>query len=252
MKLNTILVIVIVVILAIGGIFVWKIDFEKSDEGYQCKADKNCKAGLKCIMNICASGKIGSVCLSKADCKSGFCVENKCTEGSVGSPCQSKEDCLTRFCVNQKCTQGKEGDPCISYNDCDGLLCVNSACSKFSEKPNQAIFKEYFSVLRLGTVKEWPKEGPPPFQETNIFKLGEQICLDATVLKDVSPQAEIYNPYEEVVVVPRMAGGPGFRKGGNIGCSSMPSELSAGKKYEYKIYVGNTLVAVLPFEVIEK
>jgi hypothetical protein len=32
----------------------------------------------------------------------------------------------------------------------------------------------------------------------------------------------------------------------------MPSELSAGKKYEYKIYVGNTLVAVLPFEVIEK
>ena len=227
MKSNTIWVIAIVVILVIGGIFAWQAVSKKSGEGGQCKTDKNCEAGLKCIMNICSSGGVGSVCLNKADCKSGFCV-------------------------NQKCTEGKEGDPCISYKDCNGLLCVNSVCSKFSEKPDQAMFKEYFSVLRLGKVTEWPKEGPPIFQETNIFKLGDQICLDATVLKDVKPEAEIYNPYEEVVVVPRMAGGPGFKKGGNIGCSSMPSELSAGKKYEYKVYVGDTLVAVLPFEVIEK
>jgi hypothetical protein len=227
MKSNTIWAIVIVVILVIGGIFVWQTVSKKSGEGGQCKTDKNCEAGLKCIMNICSSGRTGSVCLSKADCKSGFCV-------------------------NQKCTEGKEGDPCISYNDCNGLLCVNSVCSEFSEKPDQAMFKEYFSVLRLGKVTEWLKEGPPKFQETNIFKLGEQICLDATVLKDVKPEGEIYNPYEEVVVVPRMAGGPGLKKGGNIGCSSMPAELSAGKKYEYKVYIGNTLVAVLPFEVIEK
>ena len=252
MKSKIIWVIIIIVILLIGGIFAWQIVSKKSGEGGQCQTDKNCESGLKCIMNICSSGQVGSVCLSKTDCKSGFCVENKCTEGSAGSPCQSKEDCLTHFCVNRKCTEGKEGDACISYNDCDGLLCVNSVCSKFSEKPDQVMFNEYFTRLRLGTVTEWPKEGPPPFQETNIFKLGDQLCLDATVLKDVSPEGEIYNPYEEVVVVPRMAGGPGLKKGGNIGCSSMPPELSAGKKYEYKIYVGDTLVAVLPFEVIEK
>jgi len=221
------IILIIVLIILVLGFLGWQFLLKKSAEGESCKSISDCQAGLKCVMNICSSGQIGSVCLTKTDCQSGFCV-------------------------NQKCTEGKEGDPCISYNDCDGFLCIDSVCSKFSEKPDQVIFKEYFARLRLGTVKEWPKEGPPLFQETNIFKLDDQICLDATVLKDVSPEGEIYNPYEEVVVVPRMSGGPGFKKGGNIGCTSMPPELSAGKKYEYKIYIGNTLVAVLPFEVVEK
>jgi len=226
MKKPFIVPIIILVILALGFLG-WQFLTKKSAEGGPCKTEKNCQEGLKCVNNVCSSGKAGSVCLTKADC-------------------------LTQFCVNEKCTEGKEGDSCISYNDCDEILCINSVCSEFSEKPDKAMFKEYFTRLRLGTVTEWPKEGPPPFQETNLFKLGDQFCTDATVLKDVSLQGEIYDPYEEAVVMPRMSGGPSFKQGGNIGCSSLPSELSAGKKYEYKIYIGDTLVAVLPFKVIEK
>jgi hypothetical protein len=108
MKSKTIWVIIIIVILLIGGIFAWQIVSKKSGEGGQCQTDKNCESGLKCIMNICSSGQVGSVCLSKTDCKSGFCVENKCTEGSAGSPCQSKEDCLTHFVLIENAPKVKK------------------------------------------------------------------------------------------------------------------------------------------------
>jgi len=101
----------------------------------------------------------------------------------------------------------------------------------------------------LGTVTSWPKEGPPPFQETSVFKLSDQFCTEGQVLKDVSPQGEIYDPYEEMIVVPKMSGGPTLKKGGFVGCSGFSPEISAGKKYEYKIYIGDILVAVLPFEI---
>ncbi len=220
---KTFIILILVAVALIVGVFAFQFLAKKNTEGEACKVDKDCQTGLKCVTNVCSSGK-------------------------AGSPCLKKEDCQTPFCVNKKCTEGKEGDPCLTFNDCGNLLCVNSICAKYSEKPNEEVFKEYFSRLRLGMVTEWPKEGPPPFQETNVFELGERFCTEGTVLKEVTLEGAIYDPYEEILVVPKRDAGPSLKPGGFTGCSNLPSELSAGKKYEYKIYIGDTLVAILPFE----
>jgi len=91
MKKSFIIPIIILVILALGFLG-WQSLSKKSAEDESCKSEKNCQTGLKCINNICSSGKAGSVCLSKADCFTSFCVEGKCTDGKKGDACATKAD----------------------------------------------------------------------------------------------------------------------------------------------------------------
>ncbi len=225
MKKPVIISIVIIVIL-VASFLVWEFIFKKSVEGEACKVNEDCAEGFNCVMNVCSSGGPGSLC-------------------------STKDDCSTKFCVKNKCTEGKEGDPCNTLNDCDGTLCVNSVCSQFSEKSSEELFQEYFSSFYLGIVTE-PSEGNPSvFQEKNTFKLTDQFCVKAKVLKDVNIETEVYDLYEEVVVVPKISGGLNFTKGINVWCNDILSQLSVGKEYEYKVYIGDALVAILPFEITE-
>jgi hypothetical protein len=177
-------------------------------------------------------------------------------KGKPGSFCKNKEDCETKFCVKGRCTEGKEGDPCLSHQDCNDLICVNSVCSRFSEKPNQEVFQEYFDTrlnFRLLKVEEWPKEGPPKLQPTENFKLGDQICLEATLKKETKELgSEIYDPYEGKVMGPMGREKLPLVFGTNVFCFGLPLQLSVGKRYEYKVYVGQTLVAILPLKIVEK
>lgn len=73
------LVIVIVLIaLGFGG---WYFFLKKSDEGGKCRSEATCVEGLKCVNNICSSGKLGSGCVTYKDCESGLlCTKSICAK----------------------------------------------------------------------------------------------------------------------------------------------------------------------------
>jgi hypothetical protein len=51
-----------------------------SQEGEACNAKKVCAQGLKCISNLCSSGKVGSPCVNYKDCQSGlYCLKSVCS-----------------------------------------------------------------------------------------------------------------------------------------------------------------------------
>lgn len=213
------IVIVIILVLVLIG---WQFFQKKSSEGGTCKNNKNCLEGLKCVTNICSSGKVGSPCLNKNDCQTGFCVGNKCTEG-------------------------KEGDPCNTAQDCQEIsLCKNSTCLKISELPDEETFKIYFTDMGLGNL---PTGGQLPMdlkENVDVFNRGEQICLYGTIVKEVTVATAIYKPATKTFVIEKMSYPRSLTEGGFAGCGTL--DIPAGK-YEYKAYVGDALVALFPFEV---
>jgi len=224
--MKKVLIVVIILIIAILVFWVFGRQFllKKSMEGEFCKSDRNCQQNLKCITNICSSGK-------------------------TGSPCISKNDCQTNFCIKNKCTEGKDGDPCDTSNDCQKIsLCKNSKCLGISEQPNEETFKEYFSDMGLGIL---PPEGKLPMdlqQNVDIFKRGEQICTYGTIIKEVLIQSAIYNPSAKKFAIEKGGYPKPLTQGGFAGCG--PIDIAKGK-YEYKIYVNDILVALFPFEIID-
>ncbi len=187
----------------IFAIFVFYNFTQKKAEGENCKTDQNCQSGLKCVMNVCSSGK-------------------------PTSPCLSEKDCL------------------------EGLFCVKNKCSEVSEEIDGKLFRESFAFLRLAKATEMPTDRPPELQAIRIFSLRDYLCLEGEPLKDIKMAFEIYNPYDKVVIVSKEV--PKEQKGGFrfIDCKPLPLGIVPGKKYEYKVYVEDKVVAIFPFEVIEK
>jgi hypothetical protein len=195
---KTFIILVVVVIILVLAVVGWQFLFKKSNEGGSCKNDKNCLEGLKCVNNICYSGK--------------------------------------------------EGDPCNTYQDCQEIsLCKNSKCLKISEQSNEETFNEYFTDIGLGIL---PPGGELPMdlhQNVEVFSRGGgQLCLYGTLTKDSSVATAIYDSAKKKYVAEKTAYPKTLEKGGFAGCS--PVDMAAGK-YEYKVYIGDTLVALLPFEV---
>lgn len=53
---------------------------QPAKEGQSCSAAQTCETGLKCISNVCSSGKTGSACSTYKDCSTGlFCMKSVCS-----------------------------------------------------------------------------------------------------------------------------------------------------------------------------
>ena len=114
------------------------------------------------------------------------------------------------------------------------------------EQPDEATFKEYFSDMGLGKMPAGGKLPQDLQRNANIFVLGDKICIYCTVIQEVQISTLIYDLGSKKPVGKKQAYPKPLSKGRFAGCS--PADLSAGK-YEYKIYVGDVLIAIFPFEV---
>ncbi len=114
-----------------------------------------------------------------------------------------------------------------------------------SEQPDQVTFNKYFSDMGLGRI---PPGGQLPLdlqQNATVFTQGDQICTYFGVIHEVQVRTAIYDVEAKKVV--EEGGYPGSLTPKNY-AGAEPLTTPAGK-YEYKVYVGDVLVAVFPFEV---
>jgi hypothetical protein len=114
-----------------------------------------------------------------------------------------------------------------------------------SEQPDKATYQKYFSELGIGKMPAEVKNPPFDLQKNvSVFTTGDQICLYGTLTQECQIRNAIYDVSAKKVV--KTGGLPKPMTGGFAGWE--PVDLPAGK-YEYKVYVGDALVGVFPFEV---
>jgi len=114
-----------------------------------------------------------------------------------------------------------------------------------SEQPDRATFQKYFSELGIGKMPAEVKNPPFDLQKNvNVFTAGDQLCLYGTIIQECQIRNAIYDVNAQKVV--KTGGLPKPMTGGFAGWE--PVDLPAGK-YECKVYVGDALVGVFPFEV---
>ncbi len=121
---------------------------------------------------------------------------------------------------------------------------------KLSEEPDQATFSQYFKNLSLGKVpSEWvnSKDWPFHIEDTDMFSRGDTMATQGEVIKDVQLTSKYYDVGAKKVIEGVGSSTPPMLKMGGFAGTS-PVDLPVGN-YELKLYVGDTLVSVLPFEV---
>jgi hypothetical protein len=122
---------------------------------------------------------------------------------------------------------------------------LSAPSSGLSEQSDVAVFQKYFSELGIGKMPTEVKNPPLDLKKNvNVFSAGDQICLYGTLIQECQIRNAIYDVAAQKVV--RAGGLPKPMIGGFAGWE--PIDLPAGK-YEYKVYVGDALVGVFPFEV---
>jgi len=114
---------------------------------------------------------------------------------------------------------------------------------------DQALFAQYFAKLSLGRLppeyagrEDWPLH----VVATNVFSRGDAFVTMGEVRKEVQLVAGVYDVKAGRYVREPVPGGPVLKPGGFAGAS--PLDLPPGE-YELRCFVGETLVAVLPFTV---
>jgi len=124
--------------------------------------------------------------------------------------------------------------------------------SGLSEQPNAEKFSEYFTEISLGKLPLGVQVGPPlnfP-QKTTVFTSVDQFCTDMLIKKTVpanTASSSIFDVDKNEYAVPKLGTFPmELKEGGSDGCEPLPVPKG---NYEYKIYVDDVLVTVLPFEV---
>ena len=125
-----------------------------------------------------------------------------------------------------------------------------AAPNQLSEQPNKAKFDEYFSDFYLSKLPIGQKVGPPNFPtKTSTFTAIDQFCSSGTLLKEVPSGSFGYAVFDTVSKQYNLAKSVfpiKLSKGGFAGCEDLKHPKGI---YEYKVYIDNVLVAVLPFEV---
>jgi hypothetical protein len=117
--------------------------------------------------------------------------------------------------------------------------------STISDEPDQATFQKYFSEMGLGRLPADAKSPQELQRNVTGFTAGEQLTLYGTVIQKVQISSKYYDmATKESFNAPAP---PTPLEVGGFASSSM-FNLPIGK-YEYKVYVGDVLVAVFPFEV---
>jgi len=118
--------------------------------------------------------------------------------------------------------------------------------TKIPEGPNVEKSDEYFSDIGLGKLAADADLLQDMEPNISIFLPDEGICLYGTLKKSAIIGFAIYNPETSSYESERQDLPQTLEKGGFASCSG----LTAGSgKYEYRVYIGDSLVAVLPFEV---
>ena len=125
---------------------------------------------------------------------------------------------------------------------------------QLSEQPNIEEFNKYFSEISLGKLAIGKQVGPPDNMpvKTDIFsKTTDLFCVNMTMIKDIPSNvgaggiydvaAKKFSASDQKAKFPRA-----LKQGGSSGCEKI--DLSVGK-YEYKTYINDILVSVIPFEV---
>ncbi|MFC1789550.1 hypothetical protein ACFLYY_01080 [Patescibacteria group bacterium] len=85
--------------------------------------------------------------------------------------------------------------------------------------------------------------------ETGVFGLNGQICIGFTLKKDVAPEmlaTTLYDVSGKVEARVKSVYPSGLESGKRFGCEEL--RLSVGN-YEYKVYIEDSLVKIIPFEV---
>lgn len=123
--------------------------------------------------------------------------------------------------------------------------------STLSEQPDKAKYGEYLSDIYLGKMAVGKKIGADGFPtRTNVFTSGtDQFCTMMTLKKSIvagTAATAVYDIAAGQDNSPKTIFPMGLKAGGSGGCGSLTQPPG---KYEYKLYVDNVLVAVLPFEV---
>jgi len=118
--------------------------------------------------------------------------------------------------------------------------------TEFSENPDKEKFNEYFSDIGLGKLAKGAQLPGGMEQGISTFLSDESICVYGTLKKSVIIGLAIFNPETASYEVERQDFPQALGTGGFASCGSI---MVGSGKYEYKVYIEDKLVAVLPFEV---
>lgn len=122
--------------------------------------------------------------------------------------------------------------------------------ANLSEQPNKAKFNEFFTSIFLAKLPAGAAFEPFKIVKTSVFSVGEQFCTSINMKKQVPAgtlSSAIYDVNAKQNAQPRGGAFPqALGPGNSTGCESLSQ--GAGE-YEFKIYLNEDVVAVIPFEV---
>ena len=131
------------------------------------------------------------------------------------------------------------------------------AVEQLSEQPDKAKYDEYFTEFYLGKAprgQQIPQihPGSPGLIKTAVFIASEdEFCVVGTVKKAIPSGSFYIAVYDTVAKKDFVFKTVKFPEGLNVGSFGWvddPINFPTGK-YEYKVYIDDVLVAVVPFEV---
>jgi len=108
-----------------------------------------------------------------------------------------------------------------------------------------ATYNKYFSDLGIGRMPPGENVSPLALEKNvTVFKTTDQICLYGNIILECQLRSTMYDTATGKVA--EEGGLPKPMKGGFAGWEPMPVPVG---KYEYKVYIGDILVGIFPFEV---
>jgi len=148
------------------------------------------------------------------------------------------------FFLNNKAPgDGNQAMPSASVSETPANL-------NLSEQPNQAKFDEFFTAVWLAKLPVGAKFDPAKIKKTTAFSVGEQFCTSFNMKKQIPADtltSAVYDTVAKKDVQPRGVAFPqALGPGNSIGCESLAQGVG---QYEFKMYLGDVLVSVIPFEV---
>ena len=122
---------------------------------------------------------------------------------------------------------------------------------QLSEQPDKAKYDEYFTDFYLGKLPRGKQVGPSniPIKTAVFIASEDEFCTIITLKKDIpgSFSFAVYDTVAKKDFAPKAVFPVALNVGGHAWADD-PIEYPTGK-YEYKLYIDDTLVAVVPFEV---
>jgi len=136
------------------------------------------------------------------------------------------------------------------------------ATEQLSEQPNKAKYDEYFTDFYLGKLPrgtqfgpglggKWFDPGNMPVKTAVFIASEDEFCFVGTVIKGIpsgSFYVGIYDTVAKKDSIPKTTFLPVDLNAGDFGNADDPIIFPTGK-YEYKLYIDDVLVVVIPFEV---